>query len=149
MLYKPWKPKGFFLFEIIINVSFSSFRFMWILFLWVYTAIIIFLILQASESDVCIRQILTYTCRRSLRWKGRTRPQCSVSYFLTQYKFDRCINTVKELSFIFKILQSNDNCFKYNAQKYVSRVHLVFCYFFNMYLNVSCSAQPKVVSAYL
>ena len=35
-LYKPWRPKGFFQFEIIINVSVSSFRFIWIPMLWVY-----------------------------------------------------------------------------------------------------------------
>ena len=37
--YKPWKPKGFFQFEIIINVLFSRFsyfRLIWIPMLWVY-----------------------------------------------------------------------------------------------------------------
>ena len=35
-LYKPWRPKGFFQFEIIITVLVSSFRFIWIPMLWVY-----------------------------------------------------------------------------------------------------------------
>ena len=35
-LYKPWKPKGFIHFEIIINVLVSSFWFMWIRMWWVY-----------------------------------------------------------------------------------------------------------------
>ena len=35
MLCKPWTPKGFFLFEIIINFLVSSFRLIWIPMLWV------------------------------------------------------------------------------------------------------------------
>ena len=35
-LYKPWRPKGFFRFEIVINVLVISFRFIWIPMLWVY-----------------------------------------------------------------------------------------------------------------
>ena len=34
--YKPWRPKGFFQFKIIINVLVISFRFIWIPVLWVY-----------------------------------------------------------------------------------------------------------------
>ena len=33
---KPWRPKGFCQYEIIINVLISSFRFIWISVLWVY-----------------------------------------------------------------------------------------------------------------
>ena len=33
--YKPWRPKSFIHFEIIINVLVSSFRFIWIPMLWV------------------------------------------------------------------------------------------------------------------
>ena len=36
ILYKPWRPKGLFQFEIIINVFVSSFWFIWIPMLWVY-----------------------------------------------------------------------------------------------------------------
>ena len=36
ILYKPWSPKGFIQFEIIINVLVSSFWFIWIHMLWVY-----------------------------------------------------------------------------------------------------------------
>ena len=35
-LYKPWRPKDFIQFEIVINVLVSSFRFIWIPMLWVY-----------------------------------------------------------------------------------------------------------------
>ena len=35
-LWKPWRPKGYFQFEIIINVLVSSFQFIWIPMLWVY-----------------------------------------------------------------------------------------------------------------
>ena len=35
VLYKPWKPRSLFPFEIIINVLVSSFRFIWIPMLWV------------------------------------------------------------------------------------------------------------------
>ena len=34
--YKPWRSKGFFQFENIINVLVSSVRFIWIPILWVY-----------------------------------------------------------------------------------------------------------------
>ena len=34
-LYKPWRPKGSFQFEIIINGSLISFRFIWIPMLWI------------------------------------------------------------------------------------------------------------------
>ena len=37
ILYKSWGPKGLFQFEIIINVSVSSSRFIWIPMLWVYS----------------------------------------------------------------------------------------------------------------
>ena len=36
ILYKPQRPKGYFQFEIILNVLVSSFRFIWIPMLWVY-----------------------------------------------------------------------------------------------------------------
>ena len=36
LLYKLWRPKGSIQFEIIINVSVSSFRFIWIPMLWFY-----------------------------------------------------------------------------------------------------------------
>ena len=71
--YKPWKPKGFFQFKIIINVLVSSFRFIWIRYLsYGSMAIIIFWFFQSwdrlytSESDVYRRQMV----RRSLCWKG-------------------------------------------------------------------------------
>ena len=35
-LYKPWKLKGFFPFEVATNVLFRSLRFIWIPMLWVY-----------------------------------------------------------------------------------------------------------------
>ena len=35
-LYKTWRQKGYFQFEIIMNVLVSSFRFIWIPMLWVY-----------------------------------------------------------------------------------------------------------------
>ena len=61
-VYKPWRPKGYFQFEIFSNILVSSFRFIWILMLWVYGHYK-FLILSArfytSESDICRRRILT------------------------------------------------------------------------------------------
>ena len=36
ILYKPWRPKGYFQFKIFINVLVSSFWFIWIPVLWGY-----------------------------------------------------------------------------------------------------------------
>ena len=61
ILHKPWRPKGYFQFEIIINVLVSSFRFIGIPMLWVYSRYEYFLLfsslyvricLQTSDSDV-------------------------------------------------------------------------------------------------
>ena len=60
------ETKGFFQFEIIINVLVSSFRFIWIPMLWVYghykyfNSLYVFIRLYTSETDVYRRQILTY-----------------------------------------------------------------------------------------
>ena len=58
--------KGFFQFEIIVNVSVSSFRFIWIPILWVYDHYNIYIYscsagidFSRQESDVHRRQILT------------------------------------------------------------------------------------------
>ena len=60
ILYKPWRSKGLFQFEIIINVLVSSFRFIWIPMLWV------------SAGNVCKRQNLTSTDVRF--WRIKTLP---------------------------------------------------------------------------
>ena len=36
VLYKPWRPKGFYQFEIVKNALVNYFRFIWIPMLWVY-----------------------------------------------------------------------------------------------------------------
>ena len=58
-MYKPWKPKGYVQFEIIINVLLSSLRLIWIPMLWVYGHYI-YLILAArgQTSDVRIWRLL-------------------------------------------------------------------------------------------
>ena len=43
LLSKLWRPKSLFQFEIIINVSVSSVRFIWILMLWVHAHYILFI----------------------------------------------------------------------------------------------------------
>ena len=55
LLYKPWRPKGFFQFEIIINVLVYSVRFIWILLCYGSTAII-----NSSFFQLWDRQILTF-----------------------------------------------------------------------------------------
>ena len=60
------ETKGFFQFEIFINVLFTFFRFIWIPMVWVYVQYKYLNSFQcgdrvyASESDVQIRQIVTY-----------------------------------------------------------------------------------------
>ena len=60
LLYIPWRPKGFFQFEIIINVLVGSYYFIWIAVLWVYGHYN-FLILSArgSTSDVRIWRVMS------------------------------------------------------------------------------------------
>ena len=56
-LYKLWRPKDFFQFEIIINVLVSSFRFIWIPMLWCHgcTAIINVLILSTWGPSLYVK----------------------------------------------------------------------------------------------
>ena len=69
-VYKPWKQKGFFQFEIIINVLFSSFCFIWIPMLWMYGHCQFFN--SFSGEIVFRRQILTFTDVRI--WRLKTVP---------------------------------------------------------------------------
>ena len=89
-LYKPWKPKGFFQFEIIINILVSSFRFIWIPMLWFYGVSKLFISFSAgtvfkrqnlpsTESEVIGRQILTSKdspraemVNLGIPWRGRS-----------------------------------------------------------------------------
>ena len=57
-VFKPWRPKGYFLFEIIINVLVISFWFIWIPMLWVYDHYKYFNSFNAGT--VFIRQILMH-----------------------------------------------------------------------------------------
>ena len=54
ILYKLWKPKGLFEFEIIINASVSSFQFISIPMLWVYDRWKYFISFSAGPS-LCVR----------------------------------------------------------------------------------------------
>ena len=67
-LCKPWRPKGFLQFETIINVLFSSFRFIWILMLWVYGQSKYFYFYSAGMDFSC--QNLTSTDVRFWRLKS-------------------------------------------------------------------------------
>ena len=66
-MYKPWRPKGYFQFEIITNVlvSFSA-SFEYVMDRYIYGQYKFYILLaggdrlQTSESDVFRRQILTY-----------------------------------------------------------------------------------------
>ena len=74
-VYKPWRPKEFFKFEmIIINILLSTFRFIWIPMLWVYDLIIfVILSVRGSPLDVRIWRLQTLNSdvlRRFPRWKG-------------------------------------------------------------------------------
>ena len=78
-LYKPWKPKYFFQYEIIINVLISSSRFIWIPMFWVYcqykyfnsfSAGIVFIRQNLTSSDVRFRPVKTIPALKELReWK--------------------------------------------------------------------------------
>ena len=67
-LYKPWRPKGFIQFEIIINVLVGSFWFILILMLWVYGHYKY--IYSFSAGIVFIRQNLTPADLRFWRIDG-------------------------------------------------------------------------------
>ena len=66
-LHKPWRPKGFVLFETVIYVLVRSFRFIWISMSRVYGHYKYFL--SYSAGTVFIRQNLTYTRRHILTHK--------------------------------------------------------------------------------
>ena len=69
-MYKSWEPKGFFQFEIIINVLVSSFWSIWIPMLWFYDHYKYFI--SFSAGTVLIRQNLTSTDVRF--WRINTVP---------------------------------------------------------------------------
>ena len=83
--YKPWRPKGCFHCEIIINVLVNSFRLIWLLMAWIYGHYIYFLFFIAGT--VVIRQNQTSVDVRF--WRIKTVPahtDCTVyfsSLFLT------------------------------------------------------------------
>ena len=58
-LYKPWRPKGFYQFVIIINVLLSSFCFIWKPILWVYDHYTFLIPLVRRQFDVHRRQAMT------------------------------------------------------------------------------------------
>ena len=60
IFYKPWRPKVFFQYGIIINVLVMSFRFIWIPMLWVHVHYTYFtLAVRGKTLDIYRRQILT------------------------------------------------------------------------------------------
>ena len=68
-----YKPKGFFQFEIIINVSDSSFRFIWIHMLWVYDHYEYFIFF--SGGIVCrLRNLTSTDDPRAVRIRTLTEP---------------------------------------------------------------------------
>ena len=88
-IFKPWRPKFFFQYEIIINVLVMSFRFIWIPMLWVYGHYTYFtLAVRGSTLDIYRRLILTSKINpRAVRVKASITKVVTVNNgFLTIFK---------------------------------------------------------------
>ena len=78
-LYNQWRPKEFFLFEILTNVLVVSPRFIWTPMLWVYTDIINIIILSSRGPSLKVRSIWRLQSsnsdvyRRSPCWERSTK----------------------------------------------------------------------------